>query len=99
MSRVFAQHGEGYTGTERTMTPQKNIALAEQVLERVREQAQVEGKTEDELMNEAALQLLDSRQDVTNLRSFVARNRARAEANGLRESDVPRLVSEVRSGR
>ena len=81
------------------MTPQKNIALAEPVLERVREQAQVEGKTEDELTNESALQLLDSRQDITKLRSFVARNRARAEANGLQESDVPRQVSEVRPGR
>jgi hypothetical protein len=80
------------------MTP-KNIALAEDVLERVREQAQAEGKTEDELMTEAALKLLETRQAVGNLRLFVARNRARAEAQGLKESDVPRLISEVRQGR
>jgi hypothetical protein len=81
------------------MQTEKNIALAEDVLERVREQAQVEGKTEDELMNEAALKLLETRQAVGNLRSFVARNRARAEAQGLKESDVPRLIAEVRKGR
>ena len=78
------------------MTPKKNIQLAEDVFERVREQAHVEGKTEDELMNEAAVEFLESRKTVGELRSFVARNRQRAEAQGLRESDVPRLISEVR---
>lgn len=80
------------------MTP-KNIAIEPDLLERVREQAQAEGKTEDQLMNEAALKLLETRQSVGNLRSFVARNRSRAESQGLKESDVPRLVSEVRQGR
>jgi hypothetical protein len=79
------------------MSAEKNIALADDLLERVREQARVEGISEDELMNEAALTLLDSRQTVSNLRSFVARNRARAEALGLTESDVPRLIAETRA--
>ena len=54
------------------MSAEKNIALADDLLERVREQARVEGISEDELMNEAALTLLDSRQTVSNLRSFGA---------------------------
>jgi hypothetical protein len=80
------------------MTP-KNIAIEPDLLERVREQAQAEDKTEDQLMNEAALKFLETRQSVGNLRSFVAHNRSRAESQGLKESDVPRLVSEVRQGR
>ena len=79
------------------MNAEKNIALADDLLERVREQARVEGISEDELMNEAALTLLDSRQKVSSLRVFVARNRARAEASGLTESDVPRLIAETRA--
>jgi hypothetical protein len=81
------------------MSAEKNIALADDLLERVREQARVEGISEDELMNEAALTLLDSRQTVSNLRSFVSRNRARAKALGLAESDVPRLIAETRAER
>ena len=46
--------------------------------------AEQEGKTADELMNEAAVKLLDARKTVGELRSFVARNRQRAEAQGLR---------------
>jgi hypothetical protein len=84
---------------EATMTAEKNIALADDLLERVREQARVEGISEDELMNEAALTLLDSRQRVSNLRSFVARNSARAQALGLAESDVLRLIAETRAER
>lgn len=80
------------------MTP-KNIALEPEILEQVGKLAEQEGKTADELMNEAAVKLLDARKTVGELRSFVARNRQRAEAQGLKESDVPRLVSEVRRAR
>ena len=80
------------------MTP-KNIALEPEILEQVGKLAEQEGKTPDELMNEAALKLLEMRKTVGELRSFVARNRLQAEAQGLKESDVPRLVSEVRRAR
>jgi hypothetical protein len=81
------------------MQTAKNVALAEEVLDRVRVQAQAEGKTADELVEEAALKLLAAREMVTDLRSFVARNRARNEAAGLKESDVPRLIAESRAER
>lgn len=82
-----------------TTQTEKNIALAKDVLERVREQAEAEGKTADELVQEAAITLLDARQTIGKLRSFVARNRARNEAMGLKESDVPRLIAETRAER
>ncbi len=74
----------------------KNIALEPELLEQVGKLAEEEGKTADELMNEAAAKLLAARKTVGELRTFVGRNRQRAEAQGLKESDVPRLVSEVR---
>jgi hypothetical protein len=77
----------------------KNIALAADVLDRVRVQAQAEGKTADELVEEAALKLLAAREMVTDLGAFVARNRARNETAGLKESDVPRLIAESRAER
>ena len=72
------------------MTP-KNIALEPDVLEQVGKLAEQQGKTADELMNEAALRLLEAHKHLSNLRSFVARNRARAEGMDLEESDVPLL--------
>ena len=80
------------------MTP-KNIALEPDVLEQIGKLAEQQGKTADELMNEAALRLLEAQKDVSNLRSFVARNRQRAEGMGLKESDVPRLIAEDRAAR
>ena len=80
------------------MTP-KNIALEPDVLEQIGKLAEQQGKTADELMNEAALRLLEAQKDVSNLRSFVARNRQRAEGMGLKESDVPRPIAEDRAAR
>jgi hypothetical protein len=77
----------------------KNIALKPDVLDQVEKLAEQQGKTADELMNEAALRLLEAQKDVSNLRSFVARNRQRAESMGLKESDVPRLIAEDRAAR
>jgi hypothetical protein len=80
------------------MTP-KNIALEPELFERVGKLAEEQGKTADELMNETAVRLLEAQKDVGDLRAFVARNRANAEAMGLKESDVPRLIAESRAER
>ncbi len=79
--------------------PARNVTIAPELLERVRELAEVEGKTADQLVEEAAVKLLETRRSVGELRSLVARNRQRAEAQGLRESDIPRLIGEVRRAR
>jgi hypothetical protein len=80
------------------MTP-KNIALEPDVLEQVGKLAEAEGKTADELMNEAAVELLERRKTVGELRSFQSRMKRNAEAQGLKESDVPRLIAETRRSR
>jgi hypothetical protein len=51
-----------------------------------------EGKSVDDLPEQAALHLFQLRE----LRSFVAENRELAGQRGLTEADVPRLVSETR---
>jgi hypothetical protein len=51
------------------------------------------------LMNEAALKLLETSKTIVEFRSFAARNRQRAEAQGLKESDLPRMIAETRAAR
>jgi prevent-host-death family protein len=68
--------------------------MTEEILADV-QTARAEGKSVDELLEEAALRLLQIR----DLRSFVAENRELAGQRGLTESDVPRLISETRQER
>ena len=77
------------------MQADRTITLTSELFEEVSEQARAEGKTPDELVAEAARRLLRTRK----LDLFVDRNRRDAEAKGLRESDVPRLISEYRRER
>ena len=82
------------------MTP-KNIALAEDVLKRVREQAQAEGKTVDELANELLGPLLEiriqSEAGDRRWQKLVDYGQAQAEKLGIKEEDVDRLIHEWRS--
>ena len=78
------------------MDTSKNIALEPELFEELREQAQAEGTTADQLASEAARKLLEARRTLGGLRSFVASNRRDALARGLKESDVPRLIAESR---
>ena len=77
------------------MPNNKNITLEPELFERVGELAQAEGRTVDELANEAVRRDLLRR----GLRTFVAQNRKDAEELGLTEADVPRLVAEARAER
>jgi hypothetical protein len=71
----------------------KNLSVSGDLLTRLEARAEVEGRTVDELAEEAVRRLL-LRKD---LRSFVTQNRNEAEANGLTESAVPRLTAEYRN--
>jgi hypothetical protein len=71
-------------------TPDKNLSV---LASRSRGSTEVEGRTVDELAEEAVRRLL-LRKD---LRSFVTQNSKDAQANGLTESDVPRLTAEYRN--
>jgi predicted transcriptional regulator len=73
----------------------KNVALEPELYERVGKLAAAEGKTVDELANDALRRELLRR----GLWSFVAQNRKDAEAVGLTEADVPRLVDAARRQR
>ena len=77
------------------MQTEKNIKLSAALWSRMADAAQAEGKTVEELFEEAALRLLKLRE----LRSFVAGNRELAAERGLTEADVPRLIAESRTER
>ena len=77
------------------MVPPKNVALEPEVFARVAAEAQKEGKTPDELANEAAKRFLASRR----LQDLQQYGRQRATDMGLTEDDVPRLIAESRAER
>jgi hypothetical protein len=81
------------------MTP-KNIALSDDVLQRVREQAETEGKTADELANELLGPLLEIRKTADagdrRWRALVDYGQRQAEKLGIKEADVDRLIHEWR---
>ncbi|MGH9511740.1 MAG: hypothetical protein ACRD2U_06350 [Terriglobales bacterium] len=74
------------------MQVNRNVKLPSELWSRMAETARVEGKTVDELLEEAVLRLLQRRE----LRSFVAKNQKLAGERGLTETDVSRLIAESR---
>jgi len=77
------------------MRADRKVKLSSEVWSRMSQTARAEGKSVDDLLEEAALRLLQLR----DLRSFVAENRELAGQRGLTEADVPRLISETREAR
>jgi hypothetical protein len=75
--------------------PNKNVAVADDLLNEMRTEALSEGKTPDEMFEEAGRRLLATRR----LREFVAENIRLGLQRGYSEEDVPRLISEVRQER
>jgi hypothetical protein len=73
----------------------RTIKLPAALWSRMADAAQAEGKTVEELLEEAALRLLKLRE----LRSFVAGKRELAAERGVTEADVPRLIAESRNQR
>jgi hypothetical protein len=78
-----------------TMRTNQNIKLPSELWLRMSDMARAEGKSIDDLLEEAALRLLELR----GLRSFVAENRELAVGRGLTERDVSRLIAESRGER
>jgi hypothetical protein len=77
------------------MRANRNIELSAEIWSRMSQMAHAEGKSVDDLLEEAALRLLQLRE----LRSFVGENRELAAQRGLTEADVPRLIAETREAR
>ena len=77
------------------MSQGKNTSLPEELLDQVREAAQVERRSPDDLVMEAVERYLRTRR----FERLVAYGEERAAKLGIKESDVPRLVREVRDER
>ena len=75
---------------------EKNATLKPDVLALLAEQAQAENKTVDDLLDEAVQRLLETRRDISGLRSFVAENRAEMRKRGFTERDVIPAIKEYR---
>jgi hypothetical protein len=74
------------------MTP-KNIALEPELFARMTEEAAAEGRTSDELANEAAQRYLALRR-LDRLQRYGLN---RAQELGITEEDIPRLIAESRA--
>jgi hypothetical protein len=66
--------------------------LSDQLLHQVEEAARAQHREPSELLEDAVRSYLK----LQRLDTFVKKAEARARARGIRESDVPRLVAEVR---
>ena len=78
------------------------ISLPDDLLNQVRQAAEAEGKTIDQLIEQAAAQLLESKRRAGLSRKWQAlsnRGQKRASDLGLTEVDVPLLIAESRSDR
>jgi hypothetical protein len=76
------------------MTP-KNVAIEPELFARVTEEAAAEGKTADQIANEAMKRYLALRR-LDRLQRY---GQKRAEELGITEDDVPRLIAESRAER
>jgi hypothetical protein len=72
-----------------TMQTEKNIALAEDVLERVREQAQAEEKTADEVVEQAV------RRELARKAFERIRREAEIRRGGMTDEEVDRTVEKA----
>ena len=77
------------------MATQNNLHVSDDLLTELQSKAAAEGKTVDEVVEDAFRQYLEKDQ----WQSLVASKREAARARGLTEADVPRLVEEARRER
>jgi hypothetical protein len=78
----------------------KNATLKPDVLAALAQQAKTEGKTPDDLANElldAVLKLREQSKADQQWQELLSYGRGQAKKLGIRESDVPRLVTEWRA--
>jgi len=88
-----------YNETEIPMSAhrnEKNATLDPKILQQLSEQAQAEGRTVDQLLDDAARKYLDIKRTITEMDSFVARNREEAIKNGWTERSISTVVKKHR---
>ena len=79
-----------------TYNKEKNARLKPDILALLAEQAQAENKTVDDLLDEAARKLIETRRTITGLRSLISENRAQAIKEGWTERSVASVVKKHR---
>ena len=84
-----------YNRRQSIMDPQKNVAIDAELFERISQEAKAEGKTADEIANEATRRYLALRR----LQKLQQYGQRRAEELGITEEDAPRLIAESRAER
>jgi len=77
------------------MTTEKNVSVPEELLTAMADAARAEGKTPDQLFEEAGRKLLAQRR----LRRLGRYGQAQSRRLGIRPRDVPRLIAESRRER
>lgn len=75
------------------MTPTKNIAIEPELFDRITAEAAAQGKSADDLANEAAKRYLS----LMRLDRLQRYGQERAEELGITEDDIPRLIAETRA--
>jgi hypothetical protein len=75
------------------MAPTKNIAIEPELFDRITEEAAAQGKTADDLANEAARRSLALRR-LDRLQRY---GQERAEELGITEDDIARPIAETRA--
>jgi len=78
------------------MREENNAKLKPDVLALLAEQAQAEGKTVDDLLDEAARRYLDTKRTISEMRSLVAENRTQAIKDGWTERSIASVVKKHR---
>ncbi|MBI3209662.1 MAG: hypothetical protein HYZ37_12290 [Candidatus Solibacter usitatus] len=75
------------------MSGEKNVAVSGELLEQITKAAQVQGKTPDEVAEDALRKYLGH----VRLDGLSSYGQAQARRLGINESDIPRLISEIRA--
>jgi replication-associated recombination protein RarA len=75
---------------------EKNATLKPDVLELLSQQAKADGRSVDDLLDEAARKFLETKHTISEMRSFVKENRADMLKRGFAERDVLPAIKEYR---
>ena len=78
------------------MREEKNATVKPDVLVLLAEQARAEGKTVDDLLDEAARKFLETKRTIQEMRSFIAENRSEAIKDGWTERSIAGVVKKHR---
>jgi hypothetical protein len=75
---------------------EKNATLDPEILQQLSEQAQAEGRTVDQLLDDAARHYLDIKRTIAEMDAFVAENREEAIKKGWTARSISTVVKKHR---